>query len=153
MEENKGKFTVIFVSYKKETLTMIESNPGLRARITKCIEFENYEPEELFDIAKLMLFNSKYEMDDELICDLAISIFKNSKNKNYGNAQDGIFVSNMKSTKSLCTQTMFSACIIRNGSKQGILNSGVVFFPNILRISQYALKMLWRQSPHLSRTS
>ena len=88
MEENKGKFTVIFVSYKKETLTMIESNPGLRARITKCIEFENYEPEELFDIAKIMLFNSKYEMDDELICDLAISIFKNSKNKNYGNARD-----------------------------------------------------------------
>lgn len=88
MEENKGKFTVIFAGYKKETLAMIESNPGLRSRITKCIEFENYEPEELFDIAKLMLSNSKYEMDDELICDLAISVFKNSKNKNYGNARD-----------------------------------------------------------------
>ena len=88
MEDYKGQICVIFAGYKKETKLMIDSNPGLRSRINYMIDFDDYDPEELFDIGRFMLKKDQYIMDDELLCDLAIDVYSKIDKKNYGNARD-----------------------------------------------------------------
>jgi len=54
MEDDRGKFVVILSGYKREMEQFLGTNPGLRSRFTKHIDFEDYTPEELRQIFLLM---------------------------------------------------------------------------------------------------
>lgn len=60
MEDNRGKFCVIFAGYKNEMLKMLSTNPGLKSRIQFILDFPNYSRSELESITKLMLKKRKY---------------------------------------------------------------------------------------------
>ncbi|MBI3519299.1 MAG: AAA family ATPase [Bacteroidetes bacterium] len=51
MSDGKGDIAVIAAGYPKEMNTFIDSNPGLKSRFSEYFHFEDYMPDELFQIA------------------------------------------------------------------------------------------------------
>jgi SpoVK/Ycf46/Vps4 family AAA+-type ATPase len=51
MSDGKGDIAIIVAGYPKEMNTFIESNPGLKSRFSDYFHFEDYMPDELFQIA------------------------------------------------------------------------------------------------------
>ncbi len=51
MSDGPGDIAIIGAGYPKEMKTFIESNPGLKSRFTQYFHFDDYLPEELFEIA------------------------------------------------------------------------------------------------------
>lgn len=55
MEDHRGKFFVFVAGYPDNMETFLKANPGLSSRFDKVLKFEDYSPEELHQIAQLML--------------------------------------------------------------------------------------------------
>lgn len=51
MSDGPGDIAIIGAGYPKEMKTFVESNPGLKSRFTQYFHFEDYLPEELYQIA------------------------------------------------------------------------------------------------------
>jgi len=62
MEENREDLVVVLAGYKDRMDKFFSFIPGMSSRIGNHIEFPNYEPEELLDIAKVMCRDLEYEM-------------------------------------------------------------------------------------------
>jgi len=65
MEDNRADFVVIVAGYTENMKTFINSNPGLKSRFNKFIEFPDYTGEEMFRIYKEMCFSHDFVMDNE----------------------------------------------------------------------------------------
>lgn len=63
MEDYRGKFVVILAGYTKELNKLMNLNPGLKSRINVQIQFDNYNDEELLQIAKKIAREKHYELD------------------------------------------------------------------------------------------
>src|SRR5207302_8818160 len=50
MEDNRHRLVVIAAGYPNEMKEFVGSNPGLRSRFTRYIDFPDYRPEELMQI-------------------------------------------------------------------------------------------------------
>lgn len=61
MENQRDDLVVIFAGYKEKMDKFYESNPGLSSRVTNHVDFPDYTPEELLQIAKLMLEEQQYQ--------------------------------------------------------------------------------------------
>lgn len=61
MENQRDDLVVIFAGYKEKMDKFYESNPGLSSRVTNHVDFPDYTPEELLEIAKLMLEEQQYK--------------------------------------------------------------------------------------------
>ena len=55
MEDNRGFFFVFVAGYPDNMESFLKANPGLNSRFDKILKFEDYSPEELFQIALMML--------------------------------------------------------------------------------------------------
>jgi SpoVK/Ycf46/Vps4 family AAA+-type ATPase len=55
MEDNRGKFGVIVAGYPANIHTFIESNPGFKSRFDKTFVFDDYKPDQLWQITKNLL--------------------------------------------------------------------------------------------------
>lgn len=53
MEDHRGNLCAILAGYTEEMRELLRANPGLESRIAFTLEFPDYTPEELLDIAKL----------------------------------------------------------------------------------------------------
>ena len=60
MEDHRAELVVIVAGYADEMRRFIDSNPGLRSRFSKTIEFHDYSPEELRRIYQLQAEQSGY---------------------------------------------------------------------------------------------
>ncbi len=58
MEDHRGEFFVFVAGYPENMENFLKANPGLSSRFDKILKFEDYSPEELFQIA-LMMFSEK----------------------------------------------------------------------------------------------
>lgn len=67
MEDNRDDFVVIVAGYPDLMAGFLNSNPGLKSRFNKFINFEDYSPEELVDIAKGMCSKLEYNLDEEAV--------------------------------------------------------------------------------------
>lgn len=65
MEDNRADFVVIVAGYTDQMQDFIESNPGLKSRFNKFIEFPDYTGEELYKIYDLMCLSQDYLMTKE----------------------------------------------------------------------------------------
>lgn len=65
VEDHKGELIVILAGYTDEMNEFLKSNPGLKSRFPNVIEFPDYTPEELRDIAKVMLKNESFKIDEK----------------------------------------------------------------------------------------
>jgi probable Rubsico expression protein CbbX len=63
MENQRDDLVVIFAGYKDRMDQFFMSNPGLSSRVANHIDFPDYAPEELIEIAHLMLEKLNYQFD------------------------------------------------------------------------------------------
>lgn len=91
MEDNRGKFVVIAAGYTNEMRRFVDSNPGLKSRFNKTINFRDYEPEELTQIFNNMCSASSHPYMVETAYEPhLLSFFKsiyNQKGKDFANAR------------------------------------------------------------------
>ena len=64
MENNRDDLVVIFAGYKDRMDNFFGSNPGMNSRVAHHIDFPDYQPDELQQIAQLMLGTMQYRFDD-----------------------------------------------------------------------------------------
>ena len=65
MENNRDDLVVIFAGYPDKMEEFLNKNPGLRSRIAFHVSFDDYNTEELVDIADLMIKKTGLKFDEE----------------------------------------------------------------------------------------
>ncbi|MGA0908577.1 MAG: CbbX protein [Burkholderiaceae bacterium] len=65
MENNRDDLVVILAGYKDRMDTFFKSNPGMSSRIAHHIDFPDYQDQELLAIAKTMVGQMHYALDDK----------------------------------------------------------------------------------------
>ena len=63
MEDNRDNLVVILAGYTDEMQEFLKTNPGLRSRFSRLVEFPDYAPGQMFDIMKVMARSSGYSID------------------------------------------------------------------------------------------
>jgi len=90
LEDDRGKFICIAAGYTNEMEGFLETNPGLRSRFNKKIDFIDYNPDALLNIFKSLANSKKFEFDTE-VEQLLPAFFEslyNNRDKNFGNARE-----------------------------------------------------------------
>ena len=89
MEDDRERLIVILAGYTNEMEEFINSNPGLRSRFNRFIDFPDYSAEELFDIFKINTIKNEYVLTDEAVQYLKLRLGEaiNNKKKDFGNAR------------------------------------------------------------------
>ncbi|QXJ22503.1 AAA family ATPase [Actinomadura graeca] len=65
MEDHRDEVVVIAAGYSAEMREFLSANPGLRSRISRTVEFENYGPAELLRIVELQAGRDGYRLADD----------------------------------------------------------------------------------------
>jgi probable Rubsico expression protein CbbX len=65
MENQRDDLVVILAGYKDRMERFFSSNPGMASRVAHHINFPDYDDEELFAIAELMLEKMSYQLDND----------------------------------------------------------------------------------------
>ena len=89
MEDRRDSLVVIVAGYTEKMQHFINSNPGLKSRFTRFLEFPDYAASELFDIFERMLGNAGMRLAPEAV-DVAKQAFAHSyqnKGEQFGNAR------------------------------------------------------------------
>ncbi len=89
MEDDRGKFYVFAAGYPENMDHFLKANPGLASRFDKMLRFEDYNEEELFDIAMKMFKDEGYIVTagaKELINNYCYDIYS-KRDKYFGNAR------------------------------------------------------------------
>lgn len=94
MEEHRRDMVIILAGYRDEMDHFLASNPGLRSRFPIHLTFEDYNEQELFDIAMLMIQQRQYRLTDEAEKKLAY-IIKNSTQTGHPFGGNARFVRNL----------------------------------------------------------
>lgn len=90
MEDNRDSLIVIVAGYPDLMEEFLSSNPGLRSRFSRFILFEDYTPEELFEILLSMCKKQEYILSDEAGEVVKEFLRRRCENKpdNFANARD-----------------------------------------------------------------
>jgi SpoVK/Ycf46/Vps4 family AAA+-type ATPase len=90
MEDARGQFVVIAAGYTDNMRQFLESNPGLKSRFDKTYMFEDYSPDELFQIAALLLQKENLSFDKEAADHLKkyLEFIYNKRSKYFGNGRE-----------------------------------------------------------------
>ena len=63
MEDNRDDLIVVVAGYTDKMSAFLQTNPGLRSRFNKYLEFEDYTPEQLVEIFGLFCNESNYKLN------------------------------------------------------------------------------------------
>ncbi|WP_227429449.1 AAA family ATPase [Psychrobacter sp. I-STPA6b] len=90
MEDHRDEFAVIVAGYTKPMQNFIESNPGLKSRFTRMIEFEDYNAEELMQIFEKIREQECFDISEEgrLKVKAVIEAMYQSRDDSFGNARE-----------------------------------------------------------------
>jgi SpoVK/Ycf46/Vps4 family AAA+-type ATPase len=90
MEDNRDDLIVIVAGYPELMEAFLNSNPGLRSRFNKFVHFEDYSPQELYDILSKMCRRSNLALSSEAIVYVKNFYEKRClfKTSNFANARD-----------------------------------------------------------------
>ena len=86
MEDNRDNLVVIVAGYDDLMEEFINSNPGLKSRFNRFIHFDDYKPEEMYDIFEGMCRKYQYTVSDEAK-DMIISYLENADAGKMGNGR------------------------------------------------------------------
>ncbi len=89
MEDDRDRLIVILAGYDSEMKTFIESNPGLRSRFSRYINFPDYTPKELLEIFLKYLNKQQYVLSESALTQTTNFLTKEvGEGKNdFGNAR------------------------------------------------------------------
>lgn len=93
MEDHREDLVVIVAGYKEEMYRFIESNPGLKARFSRSIRFEDYSPVELAEIFKVRCEQHGYLVSNETL-ETVCNLVEQFKHK-IGELGNGRFIRNI----------------------------------------------------------
>lgn len=65
MEDHRNDFAVIVAGYSEPMEKFIRSNPGLKSRFNRFVHFDDFAPEELFDIFQSLCKKNAYTADEK----------------------------------------------------------------------------------------
>ena len=90
MEDNRGDFIVIVAGYPELMEKFIDSNPGLRSRFNKYINFVDYNVDELVQIYNVMCQNAGYTTSKDALAYVKNTFESKYRNhgKNFANARE-----------------------------------------------------------------
>lgn len=90
MEDNRDSLVVIVAGYPDLMEQFLSSNPGLRSRFSRFLHFEDYTPEELFEILQSMCKGQEYKLSEEAAAYAKEFLINRCANKpeNFANARD-----------------------------------------------------------------
>lgn len=89
MSDGPGDIAIIGAGYPKEMKTFIESNPGLKSRFTQYFHFDDYLPEELYQIAIYSAKNRQVTFSaeaDEYLKEQLTEAYR-KRDESFGNAR------------------------------------------------------------------
>ena len=92
MENNREDTVVVFAGYPDKMEGFLDKNPGLRSRIAFNIPFDDYNEDELLQIAELTAEKSNMQFTDEAKVKLKDLFIESKKSADFGN---GRFVRNV----------------------------------------------------------
>jgi SpoVK/Ycf46/Vps4 family AAA+-type ATPase len=87
MEDHRDDLAVIAAGYTDEMETFIESNPGLRSRFARTIEFPDYTDDELVQIFCAMGAKDRYQPTAGAIEALRARLTSQRRDRGFGNAR------------------------------------------------------------------
>lgn len=87
MEENADKLTVIFAGYPKPMQKFLDSNEGLRSRITKIIHFPDFTDEQLLEIFEQLCAADRFTVAEDAWPALKSRIAFEKTGEHFGNAR------------------------------------------------------------------
>jgi probable Rubsico expression protein CbbX len=87
MENQRDDLVVIFAGYKDRMDRFFTSNPGMASRVAHHIEFPDYSPQELFEIAGIMLRRLQYTLSPAAESALREYIVLRIAQPNFANAR------------------------------------------------------------------
>ncbi len=89
MEDHRGEFFVFVAGYPENMDAFLKANPGLGSRFDKILRFEDYEPEELLEIALFMFQQEKFRVTEEAREHLGkyMAFLYQFRDKYFGNAR------------------------------------------------------------------
>lgn len=89
MENNRDDLAVVVAGYPAQMGQFLDSNPGLRSRFNKTVQFEDYAPGQLYEIFGLMCADYGYQTTDEAAEALRRLFTKmyDTRDENFGNGR------------------------------------------------------------------
>ncbi|MFC2188004.1 DNA translocase FtsK [Fulvivirgaceae bacterium LMO-SS25] len=89
MEDDRENLVVVLAGYTKEMKEFIDSNPGIKSRFNRYINFNDYNPEELVSIFEIFCKNLDYKLAEDARIKLN-EIFKlayENRDESFGNGR------------------------------------------------------------------
>jgi AAA+ superfamily predicted ATPase len=65
MDDHRGSLAVVLAGYPEPMEAFLDTNPGLRSRISRTLQFEDYTDDELAKIAQDFAAQNGYRMDED----------------------------------------------------------------------------------------
>ncbi|MBY7143587.1 stage V sporulation protein K [Virgibacillus sp. NKC19-3] len=89
MEDNHNDFVLILAGYSNEMERFLTLNPGLKSRFPFILDFQDYEVDQLMDIAKQMAAEREYKFTKTAEWELKTQLYKKTTemNRNFSNAR------------------------------------------------------------------
>jgi stage V sporulation protein K len=87
MEDNRHRLVVIVAGYPRLMRRFLESNPGLRSRFSREIEFPDYSPDELVAIFRRFADEADYALGDGAEEALRATLASAERDERFGNAR------------------------------------------------------------------
>lgn len=87
MENQRADVIVIFAGYPREMEKFVSRNPGLRSRIAITVDFDNYTPQELWQISLLTAARSGMKIDAAAKARLLPLFEREMKSEDFGNGR------------------------------------------------------------------
>ena len=87
MEDHRDDLAVIAAGYTEEMREFIETNPGLRSRFTRTVEFPDYSNDELVAIFTQLGKKNRYHPTDAAVENVRKILAEQSRDKGFGNAR------------------------------------------------------------------
>lgn len=89
MEDNRDDLIVVVAGYTDKMSLFLQTNPGLRSRFNKYLEFDDYTPEQLVQIFELFCKNGGYRLASSTHDDLIrlFSVLYETRDETFGNGR------------------------------------------------------------------
>ena len=103
MEDDRADLVVVVAGYPAPMRTFLDSNPGLRSRFTKIIEFPDYTDDELVAIFEAISGANHYSLAEETRPALKAWFAAQTRGPTFGNGR--------------LARTLFEACVARQATR------------------------------------
>src|SRR5207248_4005832 len=87
MEDYRHRLVVIVAGYPRLMHQFLESNPGLRSRVSREIAFPDYSTEELVEITQTFARDNEYVLGQDAEASLRLIFSSAARNERFGNAR------------------------------------------------------------------